>query len=302
MRSSRRGAALAALALAIIGPAVPKPAAAQLQLPAPQGYVNDFANAITPAYQDSIQAVVDDVKQKSGGEIVVVTLPSLEGRSRDEVALQIGREWKIGQKGGPTDRDRNTGVVVLVSMQDRKWKIETGTGTLTFIPAAEAGRIGRDELVPELQAGNVGRGVYRAVLALGQAYAGQYGFQLTPRYPAGSVGVGDGGLAGPRGVPQNQPDTRGYPGGGSPGGGGMSFWVIAIIFVLFMLLSSRGRGGGCGGGGCLPLLFGMSMGGGGRRGGGGWGGGGFGGGGGGGGFGGFGGGGGFSGGGAGGDW
>ena len=68
------------------------------------------------------------MREKSGGEIVVVTLPSLEGRGRDEVALQIGREWKMGQKGGPTDRNRNTGVVVLVSMQDRKWRIETGTG------------------------------------------------------------------------------------------------------------------------------------------------------------------------------
>ncbi|HET7463575.1 MAG TPA: TPM domain-containing protein [Longimicrobium sp.] len=296
MRSSRRAAAVAALALAF-APVLPlHRAAAQLQLPQPVGYVNDFANAIAPAYRDSIQAVVDDVHEKSGGEIVVVTLPSLQGRSRDEVALQIGREWKIGRKGDPTDRNRNTGVVVLVSMQDRKWKIETGTGTLAFIPAAEAGRIGRDEMVPELQAGNVGRGIYRAVLALGQAYAGAFNFQLTPRYPASAGG----GLPGPRGAPQGQPGAGGndYPPRG--GQGGLPFGVIVAIIVLFFLLSRGGRGG------CLPFLVGMSMGGGGRRGGGwgggGWGGGGFGGGGGGGGFGGFGGGGGFSGGGSGGDW
>ncbi|HET7233636.1 MAG TPA: TPM domain-containing protein [Longimicrobium sp.] len=295
MRSSRRGAAVAALALALSVCVSPRTVDAQIQLPQPRGYVNDFANVISTAYRDSIQAVVDDVREKSGGEIVVVTLPSLNGRSRDEVALQIGREWKIGQKGAPTDRNRNTGVVVLVSMQDRKWKIETGTGAMTFIPAGEAGRIGRDEMVPELQAGNVGRGIFRAVRALGEAYAGQFGFQLTPRYPASAGG----GLPGPQGVPGTQPDDRDYPGGGQ-GRGGLPFGVVIAIIILFFLLSRGGRGGGC-----LPFLVGMSMGGGGRRGGGfggGWGGGGFGGGGGGGGFGGFGGGGGFSGGGSGGDW
>ncbi|HYH78748.1 MAG TPA: TPM domain-containing protein, partial [Longimicrobium sp.] len=225
MRSSRRGGAIAALALAVAAGALAPPAAAQLQLPAPQGYVNDIANVIAPAYEDSIEAVVDDVRQKSGGEIVVVTLPSLEGRSRDEVALQIGREWKVGQAGGPTDRNRNTGVVVLVSMRDRKWKIETGTGALTFIPAGEAGRIGREQLVPGLQAGNPGRGIYRAVLALGEAYAGQFGFQLTPQYPAP-------GLAGPA-APQGDP---GYQGRRSRQGGG-SFWFYLVVIVLVMVIS-----------------------------------------------------------------
>ncbi len=289
MRSSRRRSAVAALALAAAALAHAPRAAAQLALPAPQGYVNDFAHVIPAAYRDSIQAVVDDVRRKSGGEIVVVTLPSLQGRSRDEVALQIGREWKVGQKGGPTDRNRNTGVVVLVSMQDRAWKIETGTGTLTFIPASEAGRIGRDEMVPRLRAGDPGGGIYHAVLALGQAYAGQFGFTLAPQYPAG-------GLAGPGGAAPSAP--RGDPGyGRGSGQGGSSFWFYLAV-VIFIMLISRGRVG------CLPLFF---MGGGGRRGGGGgfgggWGGGGFGGGGGGGGFGGFGGGGGFSGGGSGGNW
>jgi uncharacterized protein len=279
MRFARRRARRA-LAMAVAAAVVRVPAAAQgLELPQPVGYVNDFANVISPAYRDSIQAVIDDVRQKSAGEIVVVTLPSLQGRSRDEVALQIGRDWKIGQKGGPTDADRNTGVVVLVSMQDRAWKIETGTGTMTFIPAAEAGRIGRDLMVPELQAGNPGRGIYLAVSGLAQAYAQHFGFQLSPVVAPVQVPQGD-----------EQPDA-----GGGQGSSG-DFWIF-VAFVVIVLLVSRGRGG------CLPIF--LPMGGGGRRRGGGWGGGGWGGGGfggGGGGFGGFGGGGGFSGGGSGGNW
>jgi len=274
MRFPRRWAAAGGVALACA--LAPRPAAAQLQLPAPVGYVNDFANVIDPAYRDSMLAVIDDVREKSGGEIVVVTLPSLQGRSRDEVALQIGREWKVGQKGEAGDRMRNTGTIVLVSIQDRKYKIETGDRVMTFLTAAEVGRIGRDLLVPELQRGNPGRGIYLAVAALGQAYAQEFNFQLAPTIQPPA--------------PQVQPDP--YAGGGQSKGSDGAQFVIFIIVILLLLLT-RGRVG------CLPLLF-MGGGGGGR--GGGWGGGGFGGGGGGGGVGGFGGGGGFSGGGSGGDW
>jgi uncharacterized protein len=263
----RAACALAALAL------VPRVAFAQLQLPPPEGYVNDFAHVIDPAYVDSMQAVIDDVHQKSGGEIVVVTLPSLEGRPVEEVALQIGREWKIGQKGGPTDRNRNTGVVVLLGMQEHAWRIETGTGTMTFIPAAEAGRIGRDVMVPEIRNGNVGRALFLAVDSLGEAYARQYGFQLAPSYPQTSYPE-----TGPQQVPSRNPYDRGIGGRGDTSG-----IVIFIIFILLIFLLNRLSGrSGCGG--CLPFLL---FSGGGR---GGWGGGGWGGGGGGGGFGGGGGG------------
>jgi uncharacterized protein len=287
MRIARRRTAMALVAIvaAAIGPRAP--ASAQgIELPQPTGYVNDFANIIPSAYRDSIDAVIQDVVAKSGGEIVVVTLPSLQGRSRDEVALQIGREWKIGQKGGPTDRNRNTGTVVLVSTQERQWKVETGTNTMTFIPAAEATRLGRELMVPQLGAGNPGRGIYLLVSALAQAYAEHFGFQLSPV------------VATP--APQSGPDPyAGQP----PAESGATFWFAIILIVILFALSGMGgrrRGrGGCGGGGCLPIFL---MGGGGRGGGGGWGGGGGFGGGGGGGFGGFGGGGGFSGGGGGGSW
>ncbi|MEX0912471.1 MAG: TPM domain-containing protein, partial [Gemmatimonadota bacterium] len=90
-------------------------AEAQLQLPSPVGYVNDFAGVIPDADAQRMERLIDEVRAKSGGEIVVVTLPSLEGRTRDEVALQIGREWAIGRVGEPGDAARNTGAVILVA-------------------------------------------------------------------------------------------------------------------------------------------------------------------------------------------
>ena len=116
-------------------------------LPQPIGYVNDFANVIAPEQEAAIGRIIEEVRTKSGGEIVVVTMATLQGRTLDELALRIGREWRIGQKGEPGDSARNTGVVVLVIPRETSddgrghVKIETGLGTTTFITAAEAGRI-----------------------------------------------------------------------------------------------------------------------------------------------------------------
>ncbi|HEX2209580.1 MAG TPA: TPM domain-containing protein, partial [Longimicrobium sp.] len=189
-------------------------AAAQLQIPRPVGYINDFASVIPPQDEPAIQAVIDEVRQKSGGEIVVVTFPSLEGEVASDVALRIGREWRIGAAGEVGDSARNTGAVILVSMQDRKWRIETGIGTNAFITAAEAGRIGRDRMVPQLQAGNVGAAILAAVQGVAQEYAEEFNFALTGAPPPQ-----------PRGEPQPQGRRR------SSGGGGFIFFLF-LIFIL----------------------------------------------------------------------
>jgi uncharacterized protein len=83
------------------------------QLPAPVGFVNDFAGTIRPAVAARMEAIIQEVRDRSGGEIVVVTLGDLGGRSPTEVALQIGRQWGVGARGGPGDRARNAGVILL---------------------------------------------------------------------------------------------------------------------------------------------------------------------------------------------
>lgn len=264
-------------------------AAAQVvELPRPVGYVNDFADVIPENVEASIRNVVDEVRAKSGGEIVVVTLPTLPGgRSRDEVALEIGRQWRIGPGGVAGDEARNTGAVVLVvpreTSEDGRGhiKIELGDRTTTFVTATEAGRIRDQLMIPAFRQRDYGGGILLGVVALAEMYADQFDFQLTGDSPRQDVQQGPVG------------ERR-----------GPSTLTIIALIVIFLWLSRRFRGGGGGGGGgfrgggrrrgrgpmILPIPFPL---GGGRRGGfGGFGGG----------FGGFGGGGGFSGGGAGGSW
>lgn len=245
-------------------------------IPAPRGMVNDFANVIPPEQAARIEALANEVRAKSGGEIAVVTLADIGGRDEGDIALQIGRQWKVGATAKIGDATRNAGVVILVVPKETSSdgrghvSVEVGQGSEGFITDAEAGDI-RREAMPLLQQRAYGDAIELMTQRVAQHFASAFNFTLD------SAGLQP--VRPP--LARRQQQTGGFP----P-------QLIFFIFVLLVLLLSRGRGSGC-----LWLAL-MS----GGRGGGGWsGGGGFGSGGG-GGFGGFGGGGGFSGGGSSGSW
>ncbi|MDB4885986.1 MAG: hypothetical protein JWN79_1424 [Gemmatimonadetes bacterium] len=279
MLTTLLGRALLALALLQSGP----------QIPAPRGLVNDFANVVPAASAARMERVAQDVRDKSRGEITVVTLGDLAGRDPQEVALRIGREWKVGNMAAVGDRSRNAGIVILLVPKETSsdgrghCRVETGQGAEGFITDATSAEICR-EATPAFAQRDYGTGLELVTLRVAQRYAQEFGFTL------------DTTLEVPAALPSRAPVSRGRSTGGfNP------VLLIVVFFVLMSLLGSRRRGGrgGCGGGGCLPIF--LPMGGRGGFGGGGFSGGGFGGGGG-GGFGGFGGGGGFSGGGGGSSW
>jgi uncharacterized protein len=240
----------------------------------PVGYVNDFANVIDPESAAKMDDLIKRLQAATGAEIAVVTLPSIGDNDPAEVALAIGRRWRVGSKAEIGDPRRNAGsVVLLVPRQGGRpgtghIRIEVGQGLEGIIPDAAAGRIRREVMGPELEQEAYGPALLHGVQAMSSEIARGFG-------------VTDSALTAYRPPP--------------PAPGGSSTTILRMLpialFILFILMSSRGSRGRRGrrhiywGGG--PWI------------GGGWGGGGgFGGGG--GGFGGFGGGGGFSGGGAGG--
>jgi uncharacterized protein len=253
-------------------------AAQDPQIPAPKGYVNDFAGVIGADRAARIEALIDEVRAKSRGEIVVVTMADIGDKDVGQVALEIGRQWKVGAAAEVGDRARNTGTVILVVPKETSAdgrghiSIQTGNGVEGFITDSRAGNI-RREAVPYLQQKDYGAALELITVRVAQAYAAEFGFELT------------GGADAPR-----PPPSRGRQPGGIPP-------IVFLIgfFVLISLLRGRGSSNGC-----LWFLLGQAMSGGHHRHHGGWsgGGGGFGGG----GFGGFGGGGGFSGGGSSGSW
>ncbi len=246
-------------------------------IPPPRGLVNDFANVIPPDQAAAIEALAQQVRSKSKGEIAIVTLPDLGGRDVADIALRIGREWKVGANSQIGDATRNAGTVILVVPKETSKdgqghiRIEVGQGAEGFLTDGQAGDIQR-EAIPFLQRRDYGSAIELMTERVAARYAAGMGFALdsAPQVSA------------PSPVPMR---------GRGRGQGGFPPQLAFVIFLIVMLILTRGRGSGC-------LWLALASGGG--RGG--WGGGGFGGGGGGGGFGGFGGGGGFSGGGSSGSW
>jgi uncharacterized protein len=248
-------------------------------IPQPTGLVNDFAHVLSADAVRQMEQIASDVRNKSRGEMTVVTLPDIGDRAPSDVALQIGRTWKVGKIGNPGDPTRNAGAVILLVPKETSSDgrghcyIATGSGSEGFITDADAGTICR-EATPFFQQRDYGSGLALVTYRTAQRFAGEFHFDLDTTIQPAAAPVGQ-------------------PSGHSSGG--ISPFVLFILFIiLYIILTSLARGGRRGCGGCIPIFIPFGGGGGG---GGGWSGGG-----GGGGFGGFGGGGGFSGGGGGSSW
>jgi uncharacterized protein len=259
--------------------------------------VVDAANVLSDETESAINRIALGVKERTGGELAVVTMPDIGQRDPADVAREIGRQWGVGAQAEPGDRVRNAGVVILVVPKETssdgrgKCRIEVGRGAEGFITDSDAGELCR-AAIPFFQRQDYSQAT------LGLAAAAAIEFAREFNIPLDSLLGTE--LERELGGAREAPVRVRTPGGIPP----QTLFLLALIAIIFISSISRGRRGrrsGCGGGGCLPIFLPFPVGGGGR--GRGWGGGGFGGGGfGGGGFGGFGGGGGFSGGGGGSSW
>jgi len=209
-------------------------------LPAPSGYVNDFAGALSTPVRQQVEDLCTEVDRQAHAQIAVVTIKTIDGdQSIEEFATELENKWKVGAKG--TDR----GVLMLLVMSPRRGRIEVGYGLEGILNDAKVGDIGRS-MVPAAQQEDYDRAVPLGVQQLARIIAADAGVTITPivhqyrREAATSASI-------------------------SPGRAILS--GIVVLIILFFLI--RGGGG--------PLLWfflgnlmgGGGFGGGGRRGGGG---------------------------------
>jgi uncharacterized protein len=202
----------------------------------PQGYVTDLANVIDPTTKARLEALCAEVEQKTGAQIAVVTVNSLEGRSKEDYTADLYKQLGVGSK------KENRGVLLLVAPKERQYRIEVGYGLEPVINDARAGDIGR-EMVPNLRSGDYSAAVLVGATRVAQLIAADKGVQLN-------------------GVPASQPSAP---------TSGASWWipvvVVVIIFVVVRAISRSARGGrgprsGRGGGSALPwFLLGSALGG-----------------------------------------
>jgi uncharacterized protein len=147
----------------------------------PVGYINDFAGLLDPSTEDSLETLVQRLRAATGAEVVVVTLPTIGQRDEAEVALAIGRRWKVGARADPGDPRRNAGLVLLVVPRRNHQpgtghvRIETGYGLEGIVPDATAGRIRREVMQPDLEQEAYGAAITKGVQALVSTVARGYG-------------------------------------------------------------------------------------------------------------------------------
>lgn len=267
------------------------------EVPPLRGHVNDYASMLSPQAARELEDALAAFERSDSTQIVVLTIPSLEGEVLEQYSIAVVEKWQIGQKG------KDNGALLLVVKNDRKIRIEVGRGLEGTLTDLMSGRIIRNEISPAFKQGNFDLGIARGVAAMMATVRGEYKaeqtdlrhgkkgappiltlllFVLVASVFLGGISRVLGGVAGAVGLPAAALVSF-------SGISALLLGVLAVVgflaglFIAF-LFSSGGRGGFMGG----PPFFG------------GYGGGGFGGFGGGGGF--SGGGGSFGGGGASGDW
>jgi len=203
----------------------------------PRDYVVDLAGIVRSDLKNELNAYLQTLERKTTAQVLVLTVQTLDNQNIEEFALNTKEKWKLGQKG------KDNGVLIVVALKDRKYRIEVGYGLESVLPDSLVGSIGREYFVPYFKQGDFSAGIYTGTIAVIRTIAEHENVSIT---------IGQG-TAGARGA---------YPGKPLSAFNKVILAVFGIIvlilfithprqFLLLLLAFSMGggRGGWSGGGG-----------------------------------------------------
>ena len=185
-------------------------------IPQPTGWVNDFANVIDKVNADKLSSLIEEVEQKTSTEIAVVAVNSIAPYDEKEYARVLFDSWRPGKKG------KDNGVLVLLAVKERRWRIETGYGVEGILPDGLCGEIGRNYMVPFFKEGKFGEGLYQGICAIANIIAkdAHVTFAALSNFEE---------VAPEKQSASTNPDS-------------LTTVVIIIVIVLFLVLSNLGSG------------------------------------------------------------
>ena len=135
-------------------------------------YVNDYANILSETVERFIQNTSVNLERKTGVQVVVVTVSSLEGKSIEEYANELFNKWGIG------DHKKDNGLLLLCSLDDRKFRIEVGYGLEGVLPDGKTGRIQDEYIIPYLRNNNFNKGILEGYKACVSSVATEYDIEI----------------------------------------------------------------------------------------------------------------------------
>ena len=129
------------------------PLAAQPQFPELTGRVVDNADILTPEVEAALTAKLEGLETQSQRQLVIATVPDLQGYDISDYGYQLGRAWGLG------DETRNDGALLLIAPNDRKVRIEVGYGLEGYLTDALSSLIIQNQILPAFRDGNFPRGI-----------------------------------------------------------------------------------------------------------------------------------------------
>jgi len=195
----------------------------------PSGYVTDLAGVIDANTQAKLEALCLEVEKKTGAQIAVVTVKSLDGESVEDSAVAIYKQLGVG--GKKDDR----GALLLLAPADRKYRVEVGYGLEPVINDARAGDTGR-AMIPSLRQGDYSKAAELGAWQLAKYIADDAHVTLT-----------------------GQPPTRQVRSTGTDNAWESLFFIGFIVIAIIVGALSALNQGGRGGGSVAAAFFGSSL-------------------------------------------
>jgi uncharacterized protein len=122
--------------------------------------VNDYARLLSAEARQRLEGQLTERERATGAQMVVAIFPSLEGESLEDFGIRLAERWRVG------DKRLDTGVILLVFVQERRVRLEVGYGLEPVLPDAAAGQIIREAVTPRFREQRYAEGLQAAVRAV----------------------------------------------------------------------------------------------------------------------------------------
>lgn len=180
-------------------------------IPASRGHVNDFANLIPDDVEQRLEQTLRNYETQTTNEIAIVTVQSLGGESIEAYTIRLAEKWGVGKKG------KDNGIVMLLAINEREWRVEVGYGLEGVLTDARAKLLMERHAVPEFKKGNFGGGFEKALTEIMST--------ITPPAPKTSSA-------------QDQPTSSAAKGSSNAGPvvGLVFAGIAAVAFLIFLFV------------------------------------------------------------------
>ena len=137
------------------------------ELGSPRGFINDYTNTLSQSDLARLNSISTDLEATNGVEMVIVIIDSTDGQSIESYAQNLFETWGIGKEGA------NNGLLILISMNDQDYRVQTGYGIEGTVTDSLASRIMENEAMPDFKNGAYGQGLIHAAQSFADVLKGE---------------------------------------------------------------------------------------------------------------------------------